>query len=99
LRIFNPQGECYALAHVSAGVQPGRVFTYHGWYPMMYRTQQNLGAVISTAGLMRRTSMAGIYGHLGYHALAFAPNQTYRDRTCDFEKADPDTRLAGRKTA
>jgi hypothetical protein len=30
--------------------------------------------------------MAGDYGHLGYKVLAYAPNQTYKDFTCDFEK-------------
>ena len=51
--------------------------------------------MICTAGLIKPTTMAGDYGHLGYRPLAFAPNQTYRDFTCDFAKADPDTRPAG----
>jgi hypothetical protein len=41
--------------------------------------------VIPTAGLVKPTSVAGDYGHLGYRVLAYAPNQTYRDFTCEFK--------------
>jgi anaerobic selenocysteine-containing dehydrogenase len=91
IRIFNPLGEFFALAHISAGIQPGMLFMYHGWDPMLFRNRQNFGAIISTAGLIKPTTMAGDYGHLGYQPLAFAPNQTYKDFTCDFEKADSDS--------
>ena len=47
---------------------------------------KNFSEVIPTGGLIKPTSMAGDYGHLGYQPLAFAPNQTYKDFTCDFEK-------------
>lgn len=57
----------------------------------MFRHRLNFGAMISTAGLIKPTSMAGDDGHLGYQRRAFAPNQTYQDCTCDFEKADPET--------
>jgi DMSO reductase family type II enzyme molybdopterin subunit len=95
IRVFNPAGEFFAQAHVSAGIQPGMVFMYHGWDPMMFHGGQNFSAVIPTAGLIKPTTMAGDWGHLGYRPLAFAPNQTYRDFTCDFEKAD----RAGRPAA
>lgn len=88
IRVFNTAGEFYAQAHVSAGIQPGMLFMYHGWDPMMFRGGENFSAVISTAGLIKPTTMAGDWGHLGYKPLAFAPNQTYRDFTCDFEWAD-----------
>ena len=80
----------------AAGMQPGMIFSYHGWDPMQYRTGENFSAVVCTAGLIKPTTMAGDYGHLGYRALAYAPNQTYRDFTCDFARADPDT---GRRAA
>ena len=86
LRIFNSGGEFFAMAHISAGIQPGMTFMYHGWDPMMFKDRQNFSAVISTSGLIKPTSMAGDYGHLGYKVLAYAPNQTYKDFTCDFEK-------------
>jgi len=86
IRVFNTAGEFVAQAHVSAGIQPGMVFMYHGWDPMMFRGRQNFSAVISTAGLIKPTSMAGDYGHLGHRVLQFAPNQTYRDFTCDYER-------------
>jgi len=87
VRVFNDAGEFYAMAHVSAGIQPSMLFMYHGWDPMMFRDRQNFGAVISTAGLIKPTSMAGGYGHIGYRAAEFSPNQTYKDFTCEFEKA------------
>jgi DMSO reductase family type II enzyme molybdopterin subunit len=87
VRVFNGAGEFFAQAHVSAGIQPRMLFMYHGWDPKMFRGGTNFSAVIPTAGLIKPTTMAGDYGHLGYRPLAFAPNQTYRDFTCDFEKA------------
>ncbi len=88
VRVWNPAGAFVAQAHLSAGIQPQMLFMYHGWDPMMFEGRENFSAVISTAGLIKPTSMAGDYGHLGYRVLQFAPNQTYRDFTCEFEKWD-----------
>jgi complex iron-sulfur molybdoenzyme family reductase subunit alpha len=87
IEVHNPAGSFTCMAHVSSMVQPGTVFMYHGWDPMMFKNRRNFSAVISTAGLIKPTSMAGDYGHLGYRPLAFAPNQTYRDFTVNFRKA------------
>jgi len=97
VRVFNDAGEFYVMAHISAGIQPSMLFMYHGWDPMMFRKRQNFGAVISTAGLIKPTSMAGGYGHIGYRPATYSPNQTYKDFTCDFEKAPKD--VAGDKLA
>lgn len=86
IRVFNPLGSFIAQAHVSAGLPPSMMFMYHGWDPMMFRGEQNFGAVISTAGLIKPTNLVGDYGHLKYRPLFFTPNQTYKDFTCDFEK-------------
>jgi dimethylsulfide dehydrogenase subunit alpha/complex iron-sulfur molybdoenzyme family reductase subunit alpha len=90
VRVFNDAGEFFVMAHLSAGIQPSMLFMYHGWDPMMFRKRQNFGAVISTAGLIKPTSMAGGYGHIGYRPLKFSPNQIYKDFTCEFEKAPDD---------
>ena len=87
VRIFNIAGEFFAMAHVSSSIQPGMLFMYHGWDPKLFKNGKNFGEVIPTGGLIKPTSMAGDYGHLGYQPLAFAPNQTYKDFTCDFEKS------------
>ena len=87
IRIYNTAGEFSAMAHVSSGIQPGMLFMYHGWDPKMFKDGKNFSEVIPTGGLIKPTSMAGDYGHLGYQPLAFAPNQTYKDFTCDFEKS------------
>ncbi|MGK0498574.1 MAG: nitrate reductase alpha subunit [Oceanicoccus sp.] len=85
VRIFNAEGDFYAMAHISSGIQPNMVFMYHGWDPMMFKDRKNFSSVITTAGLIKPTSMAGDWGHLGYRALEFAPNQTYKDFSVDFE--------------
>lgn len=87
IRVFNDAGAFFVMAHLSAGIPPSMLFMYHGWDPMMFRNRQNFGAVISTAGLIKPTGMAGGYGQIGYKPLRFSPNQTYKDFTCDFEKA------------
>lgn len=88
IRVFNNQGAFVAMAHVSAGVQPGTLFMYHGWDPMMFRDRQNFGSVIPTAGLLKPTSLVGGYGHLAFQAPDYVPNQTYHDHTVDFARHD-----------
>jgi len=89
VRVHNPAGQFIAQAHLSNGMPPGMLFMYHGWDPMMFRGKENFSAVVSTAGLIKPTSMAGGYGHLGHRPLSFAPNQTYKDFTVNFEKFTP----------
>jgi hypothetical protein len=86
------------LAHVSARIQPGMIFSYHGRDPMQHRTRNNFSAVVTSAGLIKPTTMAGDHGHLGCRALAFAPNQTCRDFSCNFEWA-ADQQLGRRPAA
>jgi DMSO reductase family type II enzyme molybdopterin subunit len=86
IRVFNTAGEFFAIAHVSSGIQPGMTFMYHGWDPMMFKGKQNFGAVVSSAGLIKKTSLVSGYGHITYRPLAFEPNAVFGDFTCDFEK-------------
>jgi len=86
IRVFNTAGYFIAIAHVTSSMQPGMTFMYHGWDPMMFRDQQNFGAVVSSAGLIKRTSLVSGYGHVTYRPLAFEPNAVFGDFTCDFEK-------------
>lgn len=85
IRIFNSMGSFVAMANVSSGMQPGTVFMYHGWDPMMFHDRRNFGSVIPTAGLIKPTSLVSGYGHVTYRALAFEPNHTFHDFTCDLE--------------
>jgi hypothetical protein len=62
------------------------MFMYHGWDPMMFHGQQNFGAVIATAGLIKPTSLVGDYGHLKFEPFFWTPNATFKDFTCNFEK-------------
>ncbi len=86
IRVFNNFGHFVAMAHVSSAMQQGQMFMYHGWDPMMFRERRNFGGVISTAALLKPTSLVGGYGHIGYRTPDYVPNQTYHDYTCDFEK-------------
>jgi nitrate reductase alpha subunit len=86
VRVFNNHGAFVAMANVTAAMQPGQIFMYHGWDPMLFRDRQNFGAVIPTAGLIKPTSLVGGYGHITYRALAFEPNHTFHDFTCNFER-------------
>ena len=86
IRVFNTLGEFIAMAHISSAMQPGMTFMYHGWDPMMFRERQNFGAVVSTAGLIKPTSLVGGYGHVTYRPLSFEPNATFADFTLDFAK-------------
>ena len=88
IRVFNSLGEFIAMAHVSSSMQPGMTFMYHGWDPMMFRGRQNFGAVVSTAGLIKPTSLVGNYGHVTYRPLSFEPNATFADFTMNFAKYD-----------
>lgn len=86
VRTFNSLGSFIAMAHVSSSMQPGQMFMFHGWDPMMFRGRQNFSGAIPTAGLLKPTSLVGNYGHIGYRAPEYVPNQTYHDCTVDFEK-------------
>jgi DMSO reductase family type II enzyme molybdopterin subunit len=86
IRTFNTLGSFVAMAHVTSSMQPGAMFMFHGWDPMMFRGRQNFSGAIPTAGLLKPTSLVGNYGHLGYRPPSYVPNQTYHDHTVDFEK-------------
>ncbi|HJP38689.1 MAG: molybdopterin-dependent oxidoreductase [Gammaproteobacteria bacterium] len=88
IRVFNSLGSFIAMAHVSSAIQPGTTYMYHGWDPMMFRGRQNFSAVVSTAGLIKPTSVAGGQGHINHRLFQFEPNVVFQDLTCDFEKVD-----------
>ena len=94
IKVFNNFGHFVAMAHTSGGIQPGQLFMYHGWDPMMFRERRNFGGVIPTAGLLKPTSLVGGYGHIGYRTPDYVPNQTFHDYTCDFEKFTEPARAA-----
>jgi len=88
IRVFNNFGSFVAMAHVSAAMQPGMTFMYHGWDPMMFRGRRNFGAVTSGAGLIKPTALAGGQGHINFKTFYFEPNAVFQDVTCDFEPYD-----------
>ena len=86
IKVHNKAGSFIAQAHVTSAMGPNMLYMYHGWDPMMFRNRQNFGAVVQTGGLIKPTSIAGGYGHLGWKPFGFEPNHTFHDYTCDFEK-------------
>jgi DMSO reductase family type II enzyme molybdopterin subunit len=86
IKIHNNTGSFEAMAHVSSSMQPGQLFMFHGWDPMMFKDRNNFSAAIPTAGLLKPTSLVGGYGHIAYKTPDYVPNQTYHDHTVDFEK-------------
>jgi dimethylsulfide dehydrogenase subunit alpha/complex iron-sulfur molybdoenzyme family reductase subunit alpha len=99
IRTFNSLGGFVAMAHVTSSMQPGAMFMFHGWDPMMFRGRQNFSGSIPTAGLLKPTSLVGDYGHLGYRAPSYVPNQTYHDHTVEFEKHVPKSAVVGAASA
>jgi len=86
IKVHNKAGSFIAQAHVTSAMGPNMLYMYHGWDPMMFRNRQNFGAVVQTGGLIKPTSIAGGYGHLGWKPFGYEPNHTFHDYTCDFEK-------------
>ena len=86
VKVFNSYGSFVAQARVTGGAQPGTLFMYHGWDPMMFRGRENFSSAIPTGGMLKRTSLVGNYGHISYKPPVYVPNQTYHDATCEFEK-------------
>jgi nitrate reductase alpha subunit len=86
IRVFNSYGSFIVMAHVTPSIQPGMTYMYHGWDPMMFEGRQNFGAVVSSAGLIKPTSLVSGYGHITYIPLVFEPNVVFQDVSCDFEK-------------
>lgn len=67
----------YGTALGATGEGPAAEYRH---FEDLYRQQS---AIIATGGLIKPTTMAGDYGHLGYRPLAFTPSQTERDFICD----------------
>ena len=87
IRVFNSMGSFVAMAHVTSGMQPGMVYMYHGWDPLLFRGgRNNFSAVVSSSALIKPTALVSGYGHITYRALAFEPNSTFQDFTCNFER-------------
>jgi complex iron-sulfur molybdoenzyme family reductase subunit alpha len=86
VRVFNSFGSFVVQAHVSSSTQPGTLFMYHGWDPILFKGRENFSSVIPTSGLLKPTNVAGGYGQIHYAAPDKVPNQTYHDATVEFEK-------------
>ena len=86
VRVYNSFGSFIVQAHVSSSTQPGTLFMYHGWDPMLFEGRDNFSSVIPTSGMLKPTNVAGGYGQIHYAVPDKVPNQTYHDCTVEFEK-------------
>jgi len=85
IRVFNSMGSFVAMAHITSSMQPGMVYMYHGWDPLLFRGgRQNFSAVVASSALIKPTALVSGYGHITYRALACEPNSTFQDFTCNF---------------
>jgi len=80
----------YSPAHAADALDPGyrAEDLYRNKWTWNRVARGTHGTNRAGAGLIEPVSMACEWRYLGYRPLAFAPNQAYKDFTCNFEKAD-----------
>jgi complex iron-sulfur molybdoenzyme family reductase subunit alpha len=84
IRIFNHQGEFFAMARVSSSCPPDGLVLEDGWEPFMYIKNQGHNQVVPVA--MNLLEMADGWGHLKFGGL-WDGNQYAYDGAVNYEKA------------
>lgn len=85
VRIFNSQGEFFAMAKAKPALPENMVFTEHGWEQYLYKNMTHYNMV--NAELINPLEMVGGYGHIKYASGGFNPNRIFYETTVDVEKA------------
>lgn len=85
VRIFNSQGEFFAMAKVAPSLPEDQVFSEHGWEQYLYKNMTHYNMV--GAELINPLEMVGGYGHIRFVSGAFNPNRIFYETTVDIEKA------------
>jgi dimethylsulfide dehydrogenase subunit alpha/complex iron-sulfur molybdoenzyme family reductase subunit alpha len=85
VRIFNSQGEFFAMAKTTPSLPDNMVFSEHGWEQYMYKNMTHYNMV--NAELINPLEMVGGYGHIKYASGGFNPNRIFYETTVDVEKA------------
>ncbi|MGZ5207641.1 MAG: molybdopterin-dependent oxidoreductase [Sulfuricurvum sp.] len=84
IRIFNQQGEFFAMAKLSSSAPADGLVLEHGWEPYMYLKNKGHNEVVPVA--MNLLEMADGWGHLKFGGL-WDGNQYAYDGAVNYEKA------------
>jgi len=84
IRIFNHQGEFFAMAKLSSSAPADGLVMEHGWEPYMYLKNKGHNEVVPVA--MNLLEMADGWGHLKFGGL-WDGNQYAYDGAVNYEKA------------
>ena len=85
VRVFNSQGEFFAMAKISPALPDNMVFSEHGWEQYLYKNLTHYNFVGSE--LINPLELVGGYGHVRYASGGFNPNRIFYETTVDVEKA------------
>ncbi|TSA41042.1 MAG: chlorate reductase subunit alpha, partial [Betaproteobacteria bacterium] len=85
VRIFNGQGEFFAMAKAAPSLPDNMLFSEHGWEQYMYKNMTHYNMI--SAELINPLEMVGGYGHIKYASGGFNPNRIFYETTVDIEKA------------
>jgi complex iron-sulfur molybdoenzyme family reductase subunit alpha len=84
IRVYNHQGEFFAMAKVSSSCPPDGLVLEDGWEPFMYLQNKGHNEVVPVA--MNLLEMADGWGHLKFGGL-WDGNQYAYDGAVNYEKA------------
>lgn len=76
VRLYNDMGDVRVAAKLSPAVRPGQVILYASWEQYLYPGWRDVTYV--EPGMVKWLHFAGGYGHLGYSALQWQPEQSDR---------------------
>jgi dimethylsulfide dehydrogenase subunit alpha/complex iron-sulfur molybdoenzyme family reductase subunit alpha len=85
VRVFNDQGEFFAMAKTAPSLPQDQVFSEHGWEQYLYKNMTHYNNV--GAELINPLELVGGYGHIKYASGGFNPNRIFYETTVDVEKA------------
>jgi len=84
VRVFNSQGEFFAVCKVAPSLPEDQVFSEHGWEQYLYKNMTHYNNV--GAELINPLELVGGYGHIKYASGGFNPNRIFYETTVDVEK-------------
>lgn len=85
VRVFNSQGEFFAMAKTAPSLPDDQVFSEHGWEQYLYKNRTHYNFV--GAELINPLELVGGYGHVKYASGGYNPNRIFYETTVDIELA------------
>jgi dimethylsulfide dehydrogenase subunit alpha/complex iron-sulfur molybdoenzyme family reductase subunit alpha len=84
VRVFNSQGEFFAMAKAWPALPEDQIFSEHGWEQYLYKNMTHYNMI--NAELINPLELVGGYGHIKYASGGFNPNRIFYETTVDVEK-------------